>query len=820
MIKVDAQVFMKAFLFAETSGFSATDKAVSLSPRAPTGPPDESALFQSVFESVAGNKSFLQSNFALNSVSLHSLRHQPPRAPSAMKMMNKPPVARGFQTNSADAKNVKADASFKLVQRDEFVQRGESAADVKLSVDAGDKNKSAPPSVDSADKGKENANNVSAPAPSSVQLSGQKDANISDESKKKDDGNADVQSVASRVEFLLVQFMFFLQFGVENQSNPSQTGGNKQMQDVLKLVASALSGQAQMFLTDTAAGSSGQNVVPADASITAPSNAGAAGDAAGNLFAQLTDLQGIMQKLLDSMAGKLKEENAVSQTGVSTDAGTNSSNPVLLSLDALLKELKGVVEDVKVSALPANNDAGSGKLKELATFAEDVKLLMQKVAEHVAAQMELDSAEAKAVTNELKLVQLQDVLSEVQTKPADTQESNAVDDANKTQVQTDETSVKLAVEAENQPAVANVSEEGKSSGAQKNSDDVKTAQNVSDAVSSVKDSVKSAADTMAKENVQASFVNAGKEAANAIQLKNSTIEAMLSKGQAQTLSPLEKGAAQIVKSTAALSFGMDFKELLNVPKTFAEELQNIFALKDMSVAGVQVVKDTLVNAVVSGEKLQLALSDIGKQTTEDTAFSLKDFTGKETSVETEAPHSPSSMPILQEFQRVLQQNTPQTSVKDPAPVAAKTEENLMQFSQSLVKSGQLLLSTGVADMRIRLKPEHLGDLRLRIMMEEGILKATFQAQSQQVKEILESNLSALKQSLKEQGIQVEKFVVTTGNPGDYAQTGQNTGADAALNQKGAQAGLNEGDGETDELSLTAAQTQVSRVKLSQVDYFV
>lgn len=819
MIKVDAQIFMKAFLFAGASGFSVTDKAMSLSPRAPTGPPDESALFQSVFESAAGNKSFLQSNFALRSVSLHSLQHQPLSVPSVIKFMDKPPVARELQTNSADAKNVQADDSFKPVK---LFQHDDSAADVKLSVDAGDKNdknKSAPPSVDSADKGKDSASkSVSAPDSSSVQLSGQKDANISDESKK-DDGNADVQSVASRVEFLLVQFMFFLQFGVENQSKPSQTGGNKQMQDMLKIVASAFDGQTQMFLTD-AAGSSGQNVVPADAGIPSLSNANATGDAAGNLFTQLTGLQGMMQKLLDSMAGKLKEGDAVTQTGVSTDASANSSNPMLLSLDALLKELKGVVEDVKVSAPPANNDAGSKTLKELAKFAEDVKLLMQKVAEHIAAQMELNSAEAKTGADELKPVQLQDVLSEAQNnKPADIEAKNvnlteeapkpASDDADKTQV----------FSVDDKTSFVNVSEEGKPAGVQ-NGDDVKSAQNVSDAVSSVKDSVKSAVDTMLKENVQTSFVNAGKEAAKEIQLKNSTIEAMLSKGQAQTLSPLEKGAAQILKSTAALSFGMDFKELLNVPKTFAEELQNIFALKDMSVSGIQVVKDALVNAVVSGEKLQLALSDVGKQATEEMAFSLKDLSGKETGLETESPRSPSPMPILQEFQRALQQNTPQNSVKDTAPVAAKTEENLMQFSQSLIKSGQLLLSTGVADMRIRLKPEHLGDLRLRIMMEEGILKATFQAQSQQVKEILESSLSALKQSLKDQGIQVEKFVVTTGNPGDYAQTGQNAEADAAWNQKGAQTVWNGGGGETDELSLAVAQTQVSRVKLSTVDYFV
>lgn len=63
---------------------------------------------------------------------------------------------------------------------------------------------------------------------------------------------------------------------------------------------------------------------------------------------------------------------------------------------------------------------------------------------------------------------------------------------------------------------------------------------------------------------------------------------------------------------------------------------------------------------------------------------------------------------------------------------------------------------------LRLRPEELGNVNLKISVEKGILMAEFQVESQIVKEALESNMSDLKQSLAEKGYSIEGMQVSVG----------------------------------------------------------
>ena len=56
------------------------------------------------------------------------------------------------------------------------------------------------------------------------------------------------------------------------------------------------------------------------------------------------------------------------------------------------------------------------------------------------------------------------------------------------------------------------------------------------------------------------------------------------------------------------------------------------------------------------------------------------------------------------------------------------------------------------EVRIQLKPDHLGEVKIKLAIEQGIVTAEFVIESQAVKEILSAQLPELRQALQQQGI--------------------------------------------------------------------
>jgi flagellar hook-length control protein FliK len=71
-------------------------------------------------------------------------------------------------------------------------------------------------------------------------------------------------------------------------------------------------------------------------------------------------------------------------------------------------------------------------------------------------------------------------------------------------------------------------------------------------------------------------------------------------------------------------------------------------------------------------------------------------------------------------------------------------------------------------MQIRLHPVELGTVRLRLVMEEGMLAAKLQVESETVKGMMESSLPSLQAALEERGIQVQAFEVSVDPEGSNA----------------------------------------------------
>lgn len=89
-----------------------------------------------------------------------------------------------------------------------------------------------------------------------------------------------------------------------------------------------------------------------------------------------------------------------------------------------------------------------------------------------------------------------------------------------------------------------------------------------------------------------------------------------------------------------------------------------------------------------------------------------------------------------------------------------TEENVMS---QLTDKVQHMVRSGETEIKIQLKPESLGDVKLAIRMEGDVVAARIQVENQQVKQIVEGNLQSLKDALSEQNLQVGSFEVNVGN---------------------------------------------------------
>ena len=81
------------------------------------------------------------------------------------------------------------------------------------------------------------------------------------------------------------------------------------------------------------------------------------------------------------------------------------------------------------------------------------------------------------------------------------------------------------------------------------------------------------------------------------------------------------------------------------------------------------------------------------------------------------------------------------------PINAQDVINQIMTQVKVASSGQ-----NFTEMRMTLRPESLGEIMLRVITQNGIVMAQFEAESQRIKETLESNFNQLRDALTEAGI--------------------------------------------------------------------
>ncbi len=113
--------------------------------------------------------------------------------------------------------------------------------------------------------------------------------------------------------------------------------------------------------------------------------------------------------------------------------------------------------------------------------------------------------------------------------------------------------------------------------------------------------------------------------------------------------------------------------------------------------------------------------------------------------------------VQQELAKAAGESQPLKAAPQPVQANQFAREVADMFMQNL-KIKQML--NGVTEAKISLMPEHLGQVDIKITMQNGQMVAQFMTESILGKEMIDSQLSQLRATLQNQGIQVDKLEVT------------------------------------------------------------
>ncbi len=113
------------------------------------------------------------------------------------------------------------------------------------------------------------------------------------------------------------------------------------------------------------------------------------------------------------------------------------------------------------------------------------------------------------------------------------------------------------------------------------------------------------------------------------------------------------------------------------------------------------------------------------------------------------------------FQQTMQHVNGAGQAGQSAPTSQVRDE--FNVTQQIVEQARLIRSQESTEMVIRLRPEHLGELTLRVSVSsEGAVTASFFSDNAHVRHIVENSLVLLRQELENQGIKVDKAEVYAG----------------------------------------------------------
>ena len=117
------------------------------------------------------------------------------------------------------------------------------------------------------------------------------------------------------------------------------------------------------------------------------------------------------------------------------------------------------------------------------------------------------------------------------------------------------------------------------------------------------------------------------------------------------------------------------------------------------------------------------------------------------------------------------------------PADVKQTQDNFDIPRQIVDQARLIRRAADTQMVIKLNPEHLGELTLKVSVtQNGSVNASFHSDNAQVRAVIENSLVQLRQELNNQGLKVDSVEVYAGLAD--GQLPQQQGQQAWQNQQG------------------------------------
>ena len=116
-------------------------------------------------------------------------------------------------------------------------------------------------------------------------------------------------------------------------------------------------------------------------------------------------------------------------------------------------------------------------------------------------------------------------------------------------------------------------------------------------------------------------------------------------------------------------------------------------------------------------------------------------------------------------------------------LTAKLEEHREANIGEIMNKAQYLVTKGGGEVTVKMSPEGLGELQLKVIFQDGKLNIEMQTQNKDIKKLVEDSLSELKSGLAAHRLSLEHVKINTV---DATNADNNTQFQSNLNQRGSQ----------------------------------
>jgi flagellar hook-length control protein FliK len=264
---------------------------------------------------------------------------------------------------------------------------------------------------------------------------------------------------------------------------------------------------------------------------------------------------------------------------------------------------------------------------------------------------------------------------------------------------------------------------------------------------------------------------------NTLLLKEQTVETLFSKLAETLKGNTVSDKMQLVNKIAAVATGVDTKNVqvealantageqagkASVPGTFGSGIMR--ALLKIDPASGAAMVDAKAASMLQKTDSTEAGNLLAAQGSEklDLSKTMKVILAKNLAGEVDQSGDDKAVSMLADASKGQADSLIRTVDLRSAALPKTIEESIMNQLSDKV---QTALKTGVTEIRLLLRPESLGEMRVKLTIDGDVVMGKIYVENQQVKHIVESNLQMLKDSLAQHNLQAGSFDVNV-NGGD------------------------------------------------------